>query len=64
MSRIRDITVVPVAHVTDPSRAYGTSRGLTHAHGAVLVLLATEDGVQGLGEAGGRPASSAPVSIS
>lgn len=53
MSRIRDITVVPVAHVMDPSQAYGTARGLSHMRGASLVLLATEDGVQGLGEARG-----------
>ena len=56
MSRIRDITVVPVAHVMEPAQAYGTASGLTDRRGAALVLLTTEDGVLGLGEAGG-PAS-------
>ena len=41
MSRIRDITVVPVAQA--------------QATGTALVLLQTEDGVQGLGEAWGPP---------
>jgi D-galactarolactone cycloisomerase len=53
MSRIRDITVVPVAHGIDPAQAYGMARGLTHRRSAGLVLLATDDGVQGLGEAWG-----------
>jgi D-galactarolactone cycloisomerase len=53
MSRIRDITMVPLAQVMDPSQACGTARGLAHSRGAGLVLLATEDGVQGLGEAKG-----------
>ena len=51
MSRIRDITVVPVRHVLE--HAYGMARGLSHTREAGLVLLATEDGVQGLGEAWG-----------
>ena len=51
MSRIRDIAVVPVCHTLE--QPYGTARGLTPARGAGLVLLQTEDGVQGLGEAGG-----------
>ena len=56
MSRIRDITLVPVAHAIDPAQAYGTARGLTPSRGASLVLLQTEDGVQGLGEASGPAA--------
>ena len=55
MSRIRDITVVPVAYVMNPAQAYGMARGLMQSRGAGLVLLDTEDGVQGLGEAWGPP---------
>jgi len=55
MSRIRDITVVPVTDTLEPAQAYGSARGLTRARGAALVLLLTEDGALGLGEAGGPP---------
>ena len=55
MSRIRDITVVPVAQMMAPAQACGGARGLAPPRGAALVLLDTEDGVQGLGEAGGPP---------
>jgi D-galactarolactone cycloisomerase len=51
MSRIRDIRVVPLAFT--PSETYGSSRGLVRARGGSLVLLDTEDGVQGIGEAAG-----------
>jgi D-galactarolactone cycloisomerase len=53
MSRIRDITVVPVTDALEPAQAYGTARGMTQARGAALVLLLTEAGALGLGEAGG-----------
>ena len=53
MSRIRDITVVPVADVMDPDHAYGMARGLTQVRGAGIVVLQTEDGAQGIGEAWG-----------
>lgn len=45
MSRIRDITVVPVAPAVSP--------GPTDARGAGIVLLQTEDGIEGLGETWG-----------
>jgi D-galactarolactone cycloisomerase len=55
MSRIRNITVVPVAHALDAAKAYGMSRGLTAVRGAGIVRLQTEDGVEGIGEAWGPP---------
>src|SRR6185437_5941471 len=48
MSRIRDITVVPLQFA--PPEPYGSSRGLVRARGGNLVLLDTEDGAQGIGE--------------
>lgn len=53
MSRIRDITVVPMTDAMAPAQPNGSARGMTQAHGAALVLLLTEDGALGLGEAGG-----------
>jgi D-galactarolactone cycloisomerase len=53
MSRIRDITVLPLTYVMEPAKAYGNARGLVQRRGAGLVLLQTDDGVQGLGEASG-----------
>jgi len=53
MSRIRDIAIVPLqAALSEP---YGSSRGLAKARSAGLVLLDTEDGVQGIGEVWGPP---------
>lgn len=51
MSRIRDIRVVPLTFT--PPQPYGSARGLAPARTGSLVLLDTEDGVQGIGEAGG-----------
>lgn len=51
MSRIRDIRVVPLAFA--PPEQYGSSRGLVRARSGSLVLLETEDGVQGIGESAG-----------
>jgi D-galactarolactone cycloisomerase len=51
MSRIRDIRVVPLTFT--PPDTYGSSRGLVRARSGSLVLLDTEDGVQGIGEAAG-----------
>ncbi|MDB5378404.1 MAG: gci 2 [Rubritepida sp.] len=56
MSRIRDIRILPLQYAMPPEDAYGMARGLTHVRGAGLVLLDTEDGVEGIGEAWG-PAS-------
>ncbi|HUB15888.1 MAG TPA: mandelate racemase/muconate lactonizing enzyme family protein [Acetobacteraceae bacterium] len=53
MSRIRDITVLPLQYT--PREAYGSARGLVTARGGGLVLLDTEDGVQGIGEVWGPP---------
>jgi D-galactarolactone cycloisomerase len=56
MSRIRDITVLPL-HFAPPEQ-YGSSRGLVKARSAGLVLLDTDDGVQGIGEVWGPPSVS------
>jgi D-galactarolactone cycloisomerase len=56
MSRIRDIRIVALEHHMPAENAYGMARGLTAARGCGLVMLETEDGVTGLGEAWG-PAS-------
>src|SRR5581483_5535500 len=53
MSRIRDITVLPLHYA--PAEPYGSARGLAKARGGGLVLLDTEDGVQGIGEVWGPP---------
>lgn len=54
MSRIRDITVLPLQFA--PTEPYGSARGLVTRRGGGLVLLDTEDGVQGVGEVWGPPA--------
>jgi D-galactarolactone cycloisomerase len=51
---IRDIEAIPLVYV--PSIPYGSARGLAHARGGTLILLRTEDGVEGIGEAWGPPA--------
>lgn len=56
MSRIRDITVLPLRFT--PEEPYGSSRGLVRSRGGGLVLLDTEDGVQGIGEVAGPPSVS------
>lgn len=53
MSRIRDITVLPLQFA--PQEQYGSSRGLVKARGAGVVLLDTDDGVRGIGEVWGPP---------
>jgi D-galactarolactone cycloisomerase len=55
MSRIRDIRVIPLEFNLPPGKGYGSARGLTNRRGGGLVLLDTEDGVQGIGEAWGPP---------
>ena len=55
MSRIRDIRVIPLECNLPPGKGYGSARGLTNRRGGGLVLLDTEDGVQGIGEAWGPP---------
>lgn len=53
MSRIRDIRLIGLSWRMPPEEAYGMARGLTSVRGAGLVLLQTEDGVEGIGEAWG-----------
>jgi len=54
VSKIRDIEIVPL--VFAPPVPYGSARGLAKTRGGSLVLLRTEDGVAGIGEAWGPPA--------
>lgn len=56
MPRISNITLVALEHRLGPGRAYGMARGLTAVRGASLVLVDTDAGVQGIGEAWGPPA--------
>ena len=58
MSRIRDIRLLTLEFHLSPGEGYGSARGLTNRRGAGLVILETEDGVQGIGEAWGPPAVS------
>ncbi len=56
MSRIRDIRILPLEFQLPAGGGYGSARGLTNRRGGGLVILETEDGVQGIGEVWG-PAS-------
>lgn len=58
MSRIRDIRVLPLEFPLPRGGGYGSSRGLTNRRGAGLVILDTEDGVEGIGEVWGPAAVS------
>jgi D-galactarolactone cycloisomerase len=58
MSKIRDIRVIPLEFQLPSGQGYGSARGLTNRRGGGLVLLDTEDGVQGVGEAWGPAAVS------
>lgn len=53
MSRIRDIRVIPLEFKLGNGEGYGSARGLTNRRGGGLVILDTEDGVMGIGEAWG-----------
>ncbi len=55
MPLIRDIRLIAVQHVLAPGAAYGMARGLTDRRGAGIVVIETDDGVQGIGEAWGPP---------
>ena len=50
---IRDIRLVPLSYA--PPVPYGSARGLAPVRGGSLVILQTEDGVEGIGEAWGPP---------
>ncbi|MEJ0019537.1 MAG: mandelate racemase/muconate lactonizing enzyme family protein [Acetobacteraceae bacterium] len=56
MSRIRDIRIVPLQFPLAAGERYGSSRGIVDRRAAGLVLLDTDDGVQGIGEAWGPAA--------
>ncbi len=58
MSRIRDIRVLPLEFHLGAGEGYGSARGITNRLGGGLVILETEDGVQGIGEAWGPAAVS------
>ena len=58
MSRIRDIRIVPLEFLLPAGGSYGSSRGLTNRRDGTLVILDTEDGAQGIGEAWGPAAVS------
>lgn len=53
MARITDIRLIAVQHHLGAGKAYGMARGLTPMRGAGIVVLETDAGVQGIGEAWG-----------
>jgi D-galactarolactone cycloisomerase len=55
MSRIRDIRLIPLEYRLVRSPAYGMARSLTDRRTAGLVLLETDDGIEGIGETWGPP---------
>jgi D-galactarolactone cycloisomerase len=55
MTRIREIRLTPLRHVL--AEPYGMARGLAAARQCTLVELVTDDGITGIGEAWGPPAS-------
>jgi D-galactarolactone cycloisomerase len=54
MAKIRDIEIIPL--VFTPPVPYGSARGMARSRGGSLILLHTEDGIEGIGEAWGPPA--------
>ena len=58
MSRIRDIRLIPLEYRLGVGEGYGSARGITNSRGGGLVILETEDGVHGIGEAWGPAAVS------
>ena len=53
MPLIRDIELIGLEYRVAPGTAYGMARGLTDRRVAGIVVLTTDDGVQGIGEAWG-----------
>lgn len=53
MSKIRDIRLIGLDCAIGGGRAYGMARGLTSRRGGGIVVLETEDGATGIGEAWG-----------
>src|ERR1700727_1930989 len=58
MSLIRDIRIIPLEFRLGAGEGYGSARGITNSRGGGLVILETEDGVHGIGEAWGPAAVS------
>lgn len=56
MARITDIKLIAVQHHLGAGKAYGMARGLTAVRSAGIILLETDGGVQGIGEAWGPSA--------
>ena len=56
MPTIAKLEIVPLIYRLPKGRAYGMARGLTSIRQASLVILTTDDGVEGIGEAWGPPA--------
>ncbi len=57
MARVTGIRTIPLEHDLGPLKAYGMARGMTSTRNATLVLLDTDAGVTGLGEAWGPGAA-------
>jgi L-alanine-DL-glutamate epimerase-like enolase superfamily enzyme len=52
---IAKLEIIPLIYRLPAERAYGMARGLTSIRQASLVKLATDDGLEGIGEAWGPP---------
>jgi D-galactarolactone cycloisomerase len=55
MSVIRDIALTALEYRLPGGRAYGMARGLTDRRSAGIIVLTTEDGIEGIGESWGPP---------
>lgn len=53
MARIRDIRIVALEFAVPDDQAYGMARGLTARRGGGLVILETDEGIEGIGESWG-----------
>jgi D-galactarolactone cycloisomerase len=53
VAKITDITAIQLEHRLGEMRAYGMARGLTEVRNATLIVVETDAGVSGLGEATG-----------
>ena len=53
MPAITDITAIGLEHHLGETRAYGMARGLTSVRNATLIILKTDGGITGIGEAWG-----------
>ena len=64
MARITGIRTVALEHRLGAMKAYGMSRGMAEARGATLVLVDTDSGITGIGEAWGPgPAVAAAMDL-